>query len=150
MAALGSDYQSWGAVEGSGITEVEGQSAGATTYFRGGLGHITLGTGKLLAAANIADASEFSGVVTKKTVTTGADQPIPHVVRGVIWVGGCAGMALASIGKSVGALAASDNPADILVQATPNPGAMGRCIGVIVTGASGYIDLDQKAATVNA
>lgn len=146
--ALSADYQNWGPCMGTGELEIEGQSNAALTFFRGALAHIALGTGKLLISN--ADATEFSGIVTKKVVTTAADQPVVHQVRGVIWVGGCAGMALASIGKSVGATAADDSPASIIVQATPNPGAMGRCIGVIVTGSSGYIDLTQKAATVNA
>ena len=146
--ALSADYPLWAPMEGTGLFEVIGQANASLTFYRGALAHVALGTGKLVISN--ADAEEFSGIVTQKVITGAADVPVPHLVRGVVWIGGCTAMALASVGKTVAATAASDSPADIVATAGGTPGAIGRLLYIDVEAASGYIDLTQRSLVVNA
>lgn len=147
--ALSADYQLWGAMEGTGGMEIEGQSSGTLTFFRGALAHIAApgGAGKLLISN--ADTTEFFGICTKKSIVT-VDQPVPCHVRGVVWIGGNTALTLANMGKTMAATAADDSPASIVASTAGTPGALGRLLAVIVTGASGYIDLEQRSLVVNA
>ncbi len=149
MAALATDFLTWGP-QGSPhrLLEAEIKANAALTFFRGALVHIASGTGKGLISN--ADATEFFGIASKKTVTTAADQAVLCLIRGIVWVSGAANLTDANVGKLMGATAASDNPADIIVQAALNPGAMGRLIAVETTGTKGFIDLDDRSAVVNA
>lgn len=148
MAALTADVANWRIVPTSGILILEVGVNGAATFFRGGLACITPGTGKPQIAN--ADADEFFGVTEKKLVATAANQLTTFVTRGVVWFTGAANLTIANVGKLFAATAASDNPADLLVQAAGNPGAAGRLLAVDVTAVSGYIDLSDRSAVVNA
>ena len=146
--ALSADYPLWAPMEGTGLFEVIGQSNASLTFYRGALAHIALGTGKLVVSN--ANAEQFSGIVTKQVVTGAADVPVSHLVTGVVWIGGCANMALANIGKTVAAAAGNDSPSAIKATAVGDPGAIGRLLYIDVEGASGYVDLNQRSLVVNA
>ena len=121
------------------------KATGADEYFRGAVVCETAGKA-LLTNLNAAETLGFSlGRVT----VAAADEPVEVAIGGVWWVEATL-LADAALITTVHPLAASDNPADLVVTAATNPGALGLLIHVDVTTTSGWIDLGQRSIPTNA
>lgn len=148
MAALSANFEGFRPIQGSGLFSIEIGMNSALTFFRGTLGHVTVGTGKLIKAN--ADGDDFWGVVEKPIVGTAADQLVVTWARGIFWFTGVSAFTHANNAKLMAATAASDNPADLTPQTTGTCGAAGRLIGIEVTAVSGYLDISDRSAAANA
>lgn len=121
------------------------KTAGADEFYRGALVYATSGKAQVVPA----DASLSIGVNEQRLSATAADQALEVFCRGIFWFA-AAQMTDANLGVPLGATASSDNPADLVVQTTSGPSTMGVVMHVDVTGTSGWLDINQRAAQTNA
>ena len=117
----------------------------ADEYYVGSVTGATAGRASLL----LADGEVTLGICMQRTTITAQDQPVRVHIKGVWWVS-CAQIADADLRLLAAPAAVNDNPADLVVPGTGAiPGTLGMVIHVDVTGASGWLDLDTRAADVN-
>lgn len=122
------------------------KATGADEYY---VGSVTCAVSGKAILTN-ADAASTLGFCMQRTTITAADQPVKVHVAGIWWVSAADFADADSLFTLFAPTAASDNPADIINQAAGTPGALGMCIHIDVTGASGWLDLGQRAAQANA
>lgn len=122
------------------------KATGADEYY---LGAVTCAVSGKAILTN-ADAAVTLGFCLKRQTVTAADEPVRIAVAGIWWVSAADFADADTLLTLMAPTAASDNPADIINQAAGTPAALGLCIHIDVTGASGWIDLGQRAAPANA
>lgn len=130
-----------------GSSKFEGtyKATGADEYYVGSI--VCHVSGK--AILTNADAAYTLGICMQRTTVTAADDPVKVHIAGIWWIS-CAQFADADLRLLAAPAAASDNPADLIIPGTGAvPGTLGMVVHIDVTGASGWLDLQQRAADVN-
>ena len=101
-----------------------------------------------LAVADNDNADTALGVCTRGVTTTAANQVVKIAVSGIWWFA-CNDFTTALLWTLFTAVAASDNPADMVAAGVGTPSALGTLVHCDVTTVSGWLDLRQRVLVLN-